>query len=275
MSVTWHLDDDTLDSYVGGSARPALAASVEAHVLACAGCRGRLVPAVDLPRLNRIWEEVVERVDAPVPGPVERLLLRFGVRDDTARLLAATPAMHGAWFLSVLAVLGLALLSAHATERGIVVFLALAPLLPVAGVAMAYSPLTDPVHELATAAPYSCLRLLAVRTAAVLTATLLLAGAAAVLLPGEQWLAAAWLLPALALTAGTVALSTWFEPLRSALVLATGWLAVVSPAFVPGRDPLLVVQSGAQLLCLALLVLALATLVVRRDALSFSWGRSV
>ncbi|MBW3647114.1 MAG: zf-HC2 domain-containing protein [Actinobacteria bacterium] len=275
MSVTWHLDDDALDSYVAGSAPPALAASVEAHVLACAGCRERLVPAVALPRLDRIWDDVVERIDAPVPRPVERLLLRLGVRDDTARLLAATPSLRAAWFLSMLAVLGLALLSAHATDRGVVVFLALAPLLPVAGVAMSYSPLTDPVHELATAAPYSSLRLLVVRSAAVLTATVLLAGAAAMLLPGASWLAVAWLLPALALTAGTLALSTWFEPLHSALGLATLWLAVTAPAFAPNSDPLLVVRSGAQLACLAVLVVALGTVAVRRDAFSLSMGRSV
>jgi len=153
MSSTWHLDEDVLDRYVGGSAPPALAASVEAHVIACAACRERLVPAVDLPRLDRVWEEVLERVDAPVPGPVERLLLRLGVRDDTARLLAATPSLRGAWFLSVVAVLALALLSAHATDRGVVVFLALAPLLPVAGVAMSYSPLTDPVSARPSPAP--------------------------------------------------------------------------------------------------------------------------
>lgn len=275
MSSTWHLEEDVLDRYAGGTAPPALAASIEAHVVGCAACRERLVPAVDLPRLDRVWEEVLERVDAPVPGPGERLLLALGLRGDTARLLAATPSLRAAWFLSLLAVLGLALLSAHATARGVVVFLALAPLLPVAGVAMSYSPLTDPVHELATAAPYSALRLLVVRSAAVLTTTVLLAGAAALLLPGASWLAVAWLLPALALTAGTLALSTWFEPLHSALGLAALWLAVTAPAFAPGSDPLLVVRSGAQLACLAVLVVALGTVAVRRDAFSLSRGRSV
>lgn len=269
----WHLEQDVLARYVGGTASPALAASIEAHVVGCAVCRERLVPAVELPRLDRIWDEVVERVDAPVPAPVERLLLRLGVRDDTARLLAATPTMRGAWFASVVAVLALALASAHATERGIVVFLALAPLLPVAGVAAAFSPRTDPVHELAAAAPYSSFRLLAVRSAAVLTATVLLAGAAAALLPGAPWLAVAWLLPALALTAATLALATWFEPLYSALALATLWIGVTAPALAPGRDPLLVVRSGAQLVCVAVLLAALATVAVRRDALSLSPGR--
>jgi hypothetical protein len=270
----WHLDADVLDRYVTGVAPSALAASVEAHVVRCGACRARMVPAVDVPRLDRIWEEVVERVDAPVPAPVERLLLRLGIRDDIARLLAATPSMRAAWFASVLAVLALALASAHATERGVVVFLALAPLLPVAGVAAAFSPLTDPVHEVAAASPYSSFRLLVIRSAAVLTATVLLAGAAAALLPGTPWLAVAWLLPALALTAGALALSTWFEPLYSALALATLWIGVTAPAFAPGRDPLLVVRSGAQLACFGVLLAAIATVAMRREALSLSLGRS-
>jgi hypothetical protein len=271
---TWHLDEQALERYVAGAAPPPLAASVEAHVVGCGACRDRLAPAVDLPRLDAVWEQVVEQIDTPVPGLIERLLLRVGVRDDTARLLAATPSLQAAWWASVVAVLALALAAAHGTERGVVVFIALAPLLPVAGVAAAFSPLTDPVHEISAAAPYSAVRLLIVRSTAVLAATVLLAGMAALLLPGAPWLAVAWLLPALALTAGTLALATWFEPLRSALVLATAWVGVTVPALAPGRDPLLAVRSVGQLVCLIVLLAALATLVVRRDAFQLSARRS-
>lgn len=270
----WHLDEDLLERYVAGAAPPVLAASVEAHVVGCAACRARMVPVVDLPRLDRLWDEILERVDAPVPAPVERLLLRLGIPDGTARLLAATPSLRGAWFASVGAVLVLALASAHATDRGVLVFLVLAPLLPLVGVAAAFSPLTDPVYEVAAASPYSCFRLLVVRSAAVLAATVLLIGLAGLLLPGAPWLAAAWLLPALALTSATLALATWFEPLRSALALATVWIAVVSPALAPGRDPLSVVGAGAQLLSLVVLLAALALVVVRRNALAPPLGGS-
>jgi hypothetical protein len=273
--TSWHVDEQLLDRYVTGDAPPGLAASVEAHVVRCAECRGRMVPAVELPRLDRVWSEVLERLDAPVPGPVERLLRALGVRDDTARLLAATPSLRGAWLGSIAVVLALALAAAHAADRGVAVFLVLAPLLPVAGVAAAFSPLTDPVHELATASPYSSVRLLAVRSAAVVAVTVLLAGGAAILLPGAPWLAAAWLLPALALTAGTLALATWFDPLHSALVLTTAWLGTTAPAFAPGRDPLLVLSAGVQLACLAVLVAALVTVAVRRDAFSLSLRRSL
>jgi hypothetical protein len=43
-----------------------------------------------------------------------------------------------------------------------------APLVPLVGVAVAYGPEADPAHELTATAPYSGLRLVLLRTAAVL-----------------------------------------------------------------------------------------------------------
>lgn len=263
--TAWHLEDELLHDYADGSPMaPDLQASVEKHLEACGGCRTRLTPAVDAARLDAVWAAVVATVDAPRPGPVERLLLRLDVREDTARLLAATPSMRGPWLLSVAAVLGLSLMTAHSVEDGIVLFLALAPVLPVVGVAVAFAPETDPVHELAAAAPYSRLRLLVVRSTAVVAVTVLLAAALAALLPGAPWLAVAWLLPALALTATTLALSTWFDPLRIAAGLTVAWLSLSLLGLLPGNDPLLAVRAGVQPTCLGLLVAALAVVAVRR-----------
>jgi hypothetical protein len=261
-----HLDDDLLDDYADGvPLSPALQASAEKHLEACGLCRGRLVPAVDPARLDAVWAEVVATVDAPPLGLVARALLRLGVREDTARLLAVTPSMRVPWLLSLAAVLGLALLTAHTVDSGVVLFLALAPVLPVAGVAVAFSPATDPVHELATAAPYDPFRLLVLRSTAVVAVTVLLAAALALLLPGTPSLAAAWLLPALALTATTLALSTWFEPLRTAAGLTVAWLSLALSGLLPGHDPLLVVRAGVQLTCLVLLVAAVTVVALRRD----------
>lgn len=265
--TAWHLDDDLLEDYaLGAPLSPAVAASAEKHLEACAGCRVRLMPMVDADRLDAVWTEVVDVVDAPRLGPVERLLLRLGMREDSARLLAATPSMRGPWLLSVAVVLGLALITARTVDTGIVLFLAFAPVLPVAGVAVAFAPMTDPAHELAAAAPYSRVKLLVVRSAAVVAVTVLLAAALALLLPGAPWLAVAWLLPALALTATTLALSTWFEPLRVAGGLTVAWLSLSLPGVLPGHDPLLAVRAGVQLACLVLLVAALAVVALRRDA---------
>jgi hypothetical protein len=267
----WHVDDDLLETYAAGRAMgPALAASVEAHLDRCSGCQARLAPAIDPLRLDAVWAEVVDGVDAPQPSPLERLLIRLRVAPDTARLLAVTPSLRLSWLTGTAVALALALLVAHSGERGVALFLALAPVLPVAGVAVAFGGRTDPLHEVALAAPYSSYRLLLVRSAAVLVATLGLAVVAAALLPSTPWVAAAWLLPALALTTASLALTTRIDPVVSSAALAGTWLLLALSGLAPHRDPLLVTRTVPQLLCLTLLVVAGVALVAQRRAPSVS-----
>ena len=263
--TAWHLDDDLLDGYADGRPMtPALLASVEAHLERCSACQGRLAPRADVARLDAVWAEVVEAADAPHVPLLERLLLRLGVASDTARLLAVTPSLQLSWMTGTALALTLALAAAHSGEEGIAVFLALAPVLPVAGVAVAFGPRTDPLHEVTLAAPYSSYRLLLVRSAAVLVATLLLAVPAALLLPSTPWVAAAWLLPALALTCTSLALATRVDPVVSSAVLALGWLSLSLSGLAPDRDPLVVAGLVPQLLCLVLLLGAAGTLLAQR-----------
>jgi hypothetical protein len=265
MTGSWHLDDDLLDTYAEGRPlTPALAASVEAHLERCSACQSRLVPTADTPRLDAVWAEVVETLDAPRTTLLERLLLRLGVAEDTARLLAVTPSLQLSWVTGTALALAMALAVAHTGDRGVAVFLALAPVLPVAGVAVAFSARTDPLHEIAVAAPYSSYRLLLVRSAAVLLATLVLAVPAAGLLPSTPLVAAAWLLPALALACTSLALATRIEPVVSSAVLSAVWLLLALSGLAPGRDPLVVATVVPQLVCLALLVLACAALASQR-----------
>ena len=269
MTGSWHLDDDLLDTYAEGRPLgPALVASVEAHLERCPTCQARLVPVADLPRLDTVWAEVVETLDAPRPTHLERLLLRVGVREDLARLLAVTPSLQLSWITGTAIALALALVVAHSGERGVALFLALAPVLPVAGVAVAFSARTDPLHEVAVAAPYSSYRLLLVRSAAVLVTTLVLAVPATALLPSTPLVAAAWLLPALALVCTSLALATRVEPVVSSACLSAAWLVLALSGLAPGRDPLVVATVVPQLVFLVLLVLACAALLVqRRDPL--------
>src|SRR5206468_10612326 len=109
--------------------------SLEAHLLACAECRMLLSPLTDRNAIERMWMDIEEAVDAPRPGPVERVLLRLGLPDHVARLLAATPPLRLSWLGAVAVALVFALLAAHGGHAGLVVFLAMAPLVPVAGVA--------------------------------------------------------------------------------------------------------------------------------------------
>ena len=146
------------------------------------------------------------------------------------------------------------------SSDGVGIFLILAPVLPVLGVAAAFAPRTDPLHEITAASPYSSFRLLVVRSLAVVAVTIALDSLAAVLLPGAAWVSVAWLLPTLALTAATLALSTAFDPVRAGLGMSAGWLLLTVPPLVLGKEPLLAVHSSAQFLSVA--VIAGATIVL-------------
>jgi hypothetical protein len=78
------------------------------------------------------------------------------------------------------------------------------------------------------------------------------------LLPGPDWLALAWLGPALALLPMLMALSSFIGPRAGAAVLAIGWSAVVliSLRLVPTTWPVEATQQ------VSYLVLAAASVVV-------------
>src|SRR5262245_11265011 len=108
MTVVWHLDPEAIRRYAQGAAAPEPAASAEAHLMKCAHCRDLVSSYVDTRRVEAIWHEVVDRVDAPRRGMPERVLVRLGVGEATARLIVATPTLRGPWLLAVAAVLALA-----------------------------------------------------------------------------------------------------------------------------------------------------------------------
>jgi hypothetical protein len=268
MTGAWHLDQDLAGRYVDGALGSVLIASVELHLMSCGDCRALLDPHVDRARLDAVWRAVVDRVERPRPSFVERLLHRLGMHESTARLVAATPSLRGAWIAATTVVLALALVAAHASPDGPAFFLAVAPLLPVAGVAMAYGPESDPAYEIAAATPYSQLRLLALRTAVVVGATLLPAAVAGVLLPGAPILALAWLLPALSLTAGTVALSTRIRPHFAAAGLAAAWAGLSLRGLLDRHDALVAISAPVMTVCATGLVVAALVLVIRRRDLA-------
>lgn len=267
-TIPWHLDEDLAEKYADGVLGAVLTASVEQHLTSCAACRARLTPHVHTPRLDAVWADVLERVEQPRRSLLERFLSRLGMDDATARLVAAAPSLRGAWVASTTLVLALALVAGYVATNGVGVYLALAPLMPMVGVALAYGPMSDPAHEMVVATPYSQLRLLALRTAFVVTTTLVPAALAGLMLPGSPYLAVVWLLPALALTVGTVALSTRVAPHLAAAALGIAWLAVSLRALAPRRDPLLATSSPVLLACTVVLVVAAAFLFARRRDLA-------
>lgn len=282
--MTWHANDQLLADYASGDIDDASAFSLEAHLLACVPCRAEVAAAVDPARMRATWAAVDASLDVPRPGPVEWLILRLGVRPHLARLLAATPALRLSWLSAVVMTLAFSVAAAYGGqgERAQLVFLLLAPLLPVAGVAAAFSPGADPAAELSLASPYGGFRLLLVRTVAVMTATTSLAAVAAVALPGLNLLAAAWLVPALALGVACLAVGTFLRPVTAAATVAVVWVVGVMATELVGaggvraffaRGP---IESGAfrvsgQLLFVLVTIVAAAIVAVRRD--SFEVGR--
>jgi len=269
----WHLDPAAIRWYAEGTAQLDLAASAETHLMKCAACRGAIASYVDDRRVEAIWHEVVDRVDAPRRSPPERMLVRLGVGEATARLVAATPTLRGPWLLAVAGVLALAVWAAQVDDRFLPMFLVVAPLGPLAGVAVAFAGGLDPTREIGLAAPYSGLRLLLIRTAAVLAVTVPIVAAAGLALPGSRWPAVAWLLPTAGLTCAALALTGRTTPLVAVGVVATTWVLATAPTAVAGRLDL-AFGVGAQMFWLAVAVGGGVWLAVTRNIVTIKLGRS-
>ncbi|MET9506145.1 zf-HC2 domain-containing protein [Streptomyces sp. NPDC006622] len=264
--MTWHVAEEDLRAYARGELAAPLLWSADTHLTGCAECRSRLAGAVDPVALDAAWERLDAELDAPRPSPVERLLVRLGVADHTARLLTATPVLRRSWLLAVMSLLVMTVVTVHVVDRP-ALFLALAPLLPLGGVALSYGPALDPSYEMALVAPMHGFRLLMIRTVAVLTAGLAFNGLATLALPGYGLLALAWLLPALALTATGLALTPRLGPVLAPVLVGGVWLTllVVAQAQAHSATTLVPFTAAGQSVAAAVAVLATVLLHQTRD----------
>jgi Putative zinc-finger len=271
MTTTWHADADLLAEYADGSIDDARAYSLEAHLLTCGTCRSSLVARAESNSLDEAWAGIVDALDDPRRGIVERGLVSLGVRDHVARLLAATPSLSLSWFAAEAIALGFAVVAANAAnadgrgDLGLLLFLVVAALLPVGGVAAAFGPRVDPTYEIGLSSPFQSSRLLLIRSTAVLASTFALASVAALALPALDWHAAAWLLPSLASTLATLALSTWVRPLVAAGSVALAWVFVLIVSAFDRADRLFVFHRGGQIVFLFLVALSVLALARRRE----------
>ncbi|MCH5674794.1 zf-HC2 domain-containing protein [Streptomyces gilvus] len=261
--MTWHVDAEDLRAYSQGELSPPALWSADTHLVDCAECRAVLAEVGE--SVDAAWERLDAELDAPRPGLFERLLVRAGVADHTARLLAATPVLRRSWLGAVVAVLVMSVLAAQSTGS-VTLFLALAPLLPLAGVALSYGPVLDPTYEMAVVSPMHGFRLLMIRTVAVLAAGLALGGLATLALPGLGLRALAWLLPALALTSAGLALSARLGPVLAPALVGGAWvgLLVVADAVQAGST-LLPFTAAGQGVAAAVAALAGGLLFLVRD----------
>ena len=259
---------ERLDAYADGTVSAAEAFVLEAHLLECRLCQTWLSPRAQTLRLDDLWGEIEEQLDAPRPRPIEAGLRRAGVPEHLARLVAATPALTVPWLAAVAVTLGFAAAAARYGQNGLLLFLSVAALLPLAGVAASFGPALDPTYELGVAAPTSQVRVGLLRTCAVLALTITLAAIAALTLPGVGWLAAAWLAPSLGLTGCSLALSTFVGAERATLMIAGAWIAAAVAAAATPVDRLVAFELPAQGCFLALAVASVVLLTRRADRLN-------
>ena len=276
--TTWHVPGDVLTRFAVDPARidDVTASSVETHLTGCAACRAVVAAEADPAALERSWQAVVDAVDRPQRGPVEWFLARL-VPAETARLVAATPALQLSWLAASVAMIGLAVAVSRTTGSP-APFLVLAPLVPLAGVAAAFWPDADPGGEAGAATPLATGGLLLRRAQAVVASSIVVLGAGAVALPDLDPRAAAWLLPAILLTVTALAGSTWVAPYRAVAATASAWAITLAVASVRGRAAGALAESAlfaatGQMVFAALTVVAMAALVARRRHFSFLEAR--
>lgn len=265
--MTWHAGTAELSRYATGDVDDATASSVEAHLVSCAQCRAQVATHIDPLRLERLFEGVLDAVDRPRSGWAERVLVRLGIADHTARLLAATPSLQLSWLASVTVALMFSVVAAHGGSEGLTLFLTVAPMVPLAGVAAAFGPELDRSQEITAATPLAGWRLLMLRGCAVFSVTVVLAGLAALALPEMSWTSAAWLLPALGLSLATLGLSSFMSVDRAAAAVAVSWVVVVLAASYGERDGLAAFGATGQACFLVVTAVAAAVVVRQRDAL--------
>jgi hypothetical protein len=264
----WHAADDDLIAFASDprALDNTTAASVETHLVACAQCRAVVSATADASVANRSWDAIADVIDRPRRSLTERML-GLVLPTHMARLLAATPVLQVAWLAAIVLVSAAAVAATRNLDSD-GLFLLFAPLVPLGGVALAFAPAAEPAGEAALATPAHGAALVVVRTLAVVATSvpILLVGSA--FLPVVDVRAVAWLVPALALTAATMTLSTWWTPQVAAASSGAAWV-VVAYLFTNANGGAMVRSelfgSSAQLGFAALLVLAIFVGALRRD----------
>lgn len=268
----WHVTDETLRRYVERIDSVAEGASLEQHVLTCVPCRDRVntaALAVDLTVVDHaaVWERTRDAVEVPRPSVFERLLGAAGLPSREARLVAVASAFRGGWLIGVVAVLAFAALAAAIGRAGgLWFFLAVAPVTPCLLVAFSYDRRWDPSLEPEMVTPYSPLRLILLRTIAVLVLALPAVLLLGLVVPGGTPFV--WLLPAVGFVAVVLAASTWVSPLNAAASISAAWLLAVWQLAATRSDSAVVLQARVQVAFLVLTAAAFVIFLVRGRHLS-------
>jgi hypothetical protein len=248
--------------------------AVEVHLERCAACRERVRVAVESSgsrlsaELRRVRGELVAYAAAHPVGRVRRP----GRIRRWARWWV-TPALLPRLGMTALVVSAAVVLDVadQAAGRFPSLVLLLAPVLPLLGVAAAWSQGLDPAYELVVGSPRAGLDL-------VLRRAVVAVAAAIGLLAAAGWVVgyspARWLLPCLAFTVAALALGGFVGVNRAATVLAAAWgVLVVGPSLVVARPPVLLATEAWPGWAVATGVVAVVLVVRRRAFAGLASGR--
>jgi hypothetical protein len=269
----WHVPDDVMALFVAEprAVDDVTAASIEQHVEACGRCQhvaAASTPEIDL---DRVWAEVADRVDQDGAGLGERLLRRLGVAAGEARLVAATRALQVGAVIAVAVVVAVLVWASRAADAG-GVFLALAPIVPTALVAASFAPGADPAGECGLATPVYGFGLVLRRAVSVEALALVVLVVGSLLVPVDGPRAVAWLLPAAALSLGTMAASVRWPAPHAALGLLAVWFGGMTVSALADHSARLVdaaVFGPAGQVAAALVVAASVAVVVTHRQVLF------
>ena len=269
----WHIDGDDLAAYAEGRTGAVMLASVEAHLIACERCRAALSQQVhagdthDDAHDDWVWAGIVERVDRG-----NRLfswpsrLLMVSISSPPLALVTALLAGLLVGFVCV------ARLSE--ARNATTMLVSFGPLVPLVGARVAFGRSVDPAGTMSAAAPMAAGRVAATR-ALVVTVIACLAGLMVspltTLDPHES---VVWLLPALALSAISVAIATYVDSTVPTILFGIAWLAAVGawlgdvPRALRGLsvDGLVTERPDVQSALLVVTAAAIAVCFLRRDS---------
>jgi hypothetical protein len=230
--MTAHVSAEVLAQYAGGELGVDDASTwpVEAHLEACAPCREQLTLLAPAPVLALLDDTRTAILAAAASGPRparRRRVWRLVHRWTTWSMLS--------WAVMTATAIAAAFLLDRSFPSRPSLVLLLAPVAPLAGLAIAWSRHGDPAWETIAGTARAGVDLLLRRTVVVLAVVLVPLAVAGWLLGTNP---ALWLVPCLAFTAATLLLGGLIGVGRAAAALGGAWvLTVVAPALVVVRLP--------------------------------------
>ncbi len=201
--------------------------------------------------------------DGAVPW-LDRACARMGLPPYVAGVVSVTPSLRLPWLAAAAVVALFAAIGASTDPDRALLFLAVAPVVPLAGVAAAYGPWSDPMFETVRSTPVSGFAMVLARSVAVMITAIGVLAVASLLAPGHVAWSWAWVLPALALSLSSLVLSTLTAAPVAAAVVAGAWCVALATVAVLG-DPFALFRGPAQLVLLAVAIAASLVIARRRE----------